>query len=730
MRRISIATLAIVAVSSIWLVEAAQPVADSSRPASAANAGLTNFDQPPPGSEFTETVFGRRVNDPYRWMEDSSRAADVSAWVRAASAHTTAQLAALPVRARLAERMQSISRSSVGYSSVREAGGAIFFLRLDPDSSLPKLIVRAADGKERVLFDPATNASTPAAINNYAPSPSGRLVAIHTAEGGGEVGRIRFIDVATGAFLQDELSPIWGEFPVSWVDEGTVFYTRMAVPAGADPVQNMSAFVHRLGHPASEDVLLLGAGAKAPPLEAQEFPAIYRSPLSDWALGTASGARSDTRVFIARVADLAAGKAAWTDIAGYDDRINVLDMRGDTFYLLSTKHASNGLVLALDAKAPNLAGANVVLDASMLVLEVIVTTSDGLYASAMEDGVARLLYLPNAEGRASPIALPFDGTLSDLAVSADGKRATFSLEGWLENKRYFEVEGGKLRELGIAAETWSGAAAFTVRRDEAISADGTRVLLTILSPRNVAMSGHNATILTAYGSYGTSITPAYSPNIFGWLDNGGVYAVCHVRGGGERGREWHEGGRAENKPNGHADFIACAERLLALGYATPATLGAFGSSAAGLLVAPAALKRPDLFAAVVPRVAILNPTRLAVAENGANQFAEMGDPGTEAGFHALYEEDSYLWLDGAKDSPDWLLPIGLNDRRVEPWMSAKFAAKALARFGDEHLVLVRTDPEAGHGIGSTRDQVIGERADIYAFFLDRFRMTQPPAAGQ
>jgi prolyl oligopeptidase len=663
-------------------------------------------------------------------MEDSSRAADVSAWVRAASAHTTAQLAALPVRERLAERIQSISRSSVAYSSLYDAGTAIFYLRLDPDSSVPKLVVRAGGGDERVLFDPATIKAPPTAINNYTPSPSGRLVAIHTAEGGAEVGRMRFMNVATGEWLPEELAPIWGEFYVSWLDEDTVLYTRMAVPAGDDPLQNLSAFVHHLGHPVSEDSLLLGAGVKAPPFESQEMPTLAAVPISDWTLGVAGGARADARIFMARNADLEAGKPAWKDIAGYDDRINAGDMRGDALYLLTTRQTSNGTLVALDLKAPSLARAQILLEGGKLVLQSFVAAMDGLYVSAMEDGVARLLYLPDAKGIARPIALPFDGTLGDLRTSLDGRRATFSLEGWLDNKRYFEVEGGKLRELGVCAETWSGAHAFTVRREEATSADGTHVPLTILSPRNVALSGRNPTILTAYGSYGISNTPVYSPQFLGWLDNGGVYAVCHVRGGGERGREWHEGGRAAKKPNGHADFIACAERVIELGDATPATLGAFGSSAAGLRIAPAALKRPDLFAAVVPRVAILNPTRLAVAENGPNQFAEMGDPGTEAGFQALYEEDSYLWLDRAKASPDWLLPIGLNDKRVEPWMSAKFAAKALAKFGEGHLVLVRTDPEAGHGIGSTRDQVIEERADIYAFFLDRFRMTQPHAAGE
>ena len=170
--------------------------------------------------------------------------------------------------------------------------------------------------------------------------------------------------------------------------------------------------------------------------------------------------------------------------------------------------------------------------------------------------------------------------------------------------------------------------------------------------------------------------------------------------------------------------------MIDLGITNPSRLGATGVSAGGLLIPPAALKEPHLYAAVVPRVSILNPTRLSAAENGPNQYAEMGDPANAEGLHALYEEDSYQWLAHAEDSPDWMLTVGLNDRRVTPWMSAKFAARALARFGDHHLVLIRTDPEAGHGIGSTRDQVVEERADIYAFLLNRFGAPdfQAPAA--
>jgi prolyl oligopeptidase len=240
--------------------------------------------------------------------------------------------------------------------------------------------------------------------------------------------------------------------------------------------------------------------------------------------------------------------------------------------------------------------------------------------------------------------------------------------------------------------------------------------MVILLPEGGRREGGLPTILEGYGSYGVStLEPGYNPYEAAWLAQGGASALCGTRGGGERGRDWHEGGRGAAKPAAQADFIACAERLIAAGYTTSAQLVGTGTSAGGLLVPPAALRRPDLFTAIVPRVAVLNATRLDQAENGANQFAEMGDPGTADGYRALASQDAYLMLASAQDAPDMLITVGLNDRRVAPWMAAKFAARAQSRFGDRRTILVRADPEAGHGIGSARDRTIAEWADTYAF---------------
>lgn len=684
---------------------------------SAAGEPLSNAPVRPTPEAFSETQFGEQVEDPYRWMEKGERVADVSAFVRQSSAHTVAQLSMLPGRAKLRERIAAGVEAGVRYGDLREAGGRLFYRRTDPGAQHAKMVVRAADGRERILHDPEAGGKKGGAISSFSVSPDGATLAYHLAGGGSEVGAIRFIDVASGRELADRLEPVWGEFRAEWLDNRTLAYTRMAAAGTSDQMLNMRVFLHRLGEKAGP--ALLGAGVDgAPVFEPREFPQVEFQPGSDWAIGSGLGARADGRVMVARRADIAAGRAVWREIADYSDRAGATALDGDTLYLVSTARAPNGEMLAIDLRSGGtLKQARVVMPGSDAILNNIVVASDGIYVTGRTDGVSRLFHI----GKGQPVAeatLPFAGNASGLAP-ADGGGVTLGLQDWFTAPRWFRAKGSKVEALGIDSASYKGIAGARQLRETAISADGTKVPLTILLP-----PGHGAVpaplLLEGYASYGITLTqPLYAQWTFGLLESGGIIAYCGGRGGGERGRSWHEGGRAANKPKGQADLIACGERLVELGLTSPDKMTVMGTSAGGLLAPPAALKRPDLFGGLIANVAILNPTRLAFAENGANQFAEMGDPTTEAGYRGLALQDSYRLLLAATTIPDTLVTVGLNDRRVTPWFSAKFAARALDRFGQDRLVLIRTDPDAGHGIGSARDQLIEQNADVYSFVLSR-----------
>ena len=603
----------------------------------------------PPASNFHETVFGISISDPYRWMEDPAKQSAMTDWIKASSAATIADLAKQPERAAFAAVVEQATRAGVRVSDTTSAGAKLFYRRQNPADRTAKLVVREA-GQERVLLDPQAGNSEVSAIGNYTVAPDGSTVAVQVSTGGGEVGEIRFIDVATGSSKGHALAPVWGEFPVAWLGEGHVAYTRMANTGSvADPLQNMKAAVLAAGAPGPGRFVLGAVVANAPLFDPAEFPIMQASQVSPYILGLGAGARSDSRVLVMRAADLGAGKSSWRPIAEYADQVTSAVARGDDLFLLTTKGAPNGKVLKLAAAFGALAKAETVLAEGKLILNAIEATRDGVYIGAERDGISHLLFLAGGHGPALEIPLPIEGTLSDLRADLDGGSVVFGLNGWTTNTSYYRAKAGKVTPLGLASESWRGASGIAVQKAEAVSADGTHVPMIILLP-SANTRGPLPTILEGYGGYGIdTIAPWYSPPFLAWVAHGGAFAFCGTRGGRERGRQWHEDGRAGKKPNAQADYIACAERLEARQITTKALLIGTGTSAGGTLVPSAVLKRPDLFAGLISRVAMVNATRLAAAENGANQFAEMGDPNTPEGFAGLLTMDGYLALNDASE---------------------------------------------------------------------------------
>lgn len=687
---------------------------------------LTNATVVPARESYREVVFGKEIHDPYRWMEQEERRDEVIRFIRQAGDHTTDQLAALPGRQRLRERTAEAFATGTQYLEVEISGDRTFYRRRDADAQFAKLVMRSADGTERILYDPEKQHGEGAAISSYQLSPDGSVIAFHLSSKGAEIGEIRFVDTASGRLLPDIVAPVWGEFEAAWLDNRTAAITRMTSADGPDATKHMQVVLHRLGTPADK-ASLLGSSARGPAFEPQEFPQVVAGASGDWVLGLGVGARADKRVLVTRRADLLAGRPAWREIATYADEISYTEssgaaIAGDWLYLLSSKGAPNRRLLRLDlAKGHGLADAEIIVPEGQMILTGLVATDQGIYLSSQMDGISRLAFRPHGEGAAlADVELPMRGSLGYLQPTAERSGAIFVMQDWFTAPRWFRADAGKVRSLGIDWTTYAGTRGWRQVTEEAVSADGTHVPLAILLPGPETGKQPRAMLLEGYGSYGINTAePYYARHYFGLIGEGGAVAFCGTRGGGERGRAWHEAGRGPNKPNSHADFVACGERLVELGLTTPERMTVIGTSAGGLLASPAALKRPDLFRSMILNVASLNPTRLASEPNGPNQYAEMGDPGTEEGFRDLLRTDAYQILGSANDMPDTLLLVGLNDNRVAPWNSAKYAARALELFGARRLALVRTDAESGHGIGSSIDVLVETLTDSGAFVLNR-----------
>jgi prolyl oligopeptidase len=224
-------------------------------------------------------------------------------------------------------------------------------------------------------------------------------------------------------------------------------------------------------------------------------------------------------------------------------------------------------------------------------------------------------------------------------------------------------------------------------------------------------------LLDGYGAYGVTLDPSFSALRLAWLERGGVYAVAHVRGGGEYGEEWHLAGKEATKPNTWKDFIACAEFLVREGYTSPAHLAGTGTSAGGILIGRAMTDRPDLFRAAVPRVGVMNALRVEHEPGGPANIPEFGTTTTEAGFHALAEMDAVAHVRAGVRYPAVLLTAGINDSRVEAWQPAKLAAALQERSTGDRPVLLRVGFDAGHGMGLTKAQRAEEATDTYSFLL-------------
>jgi prolyl oligopeptidase len=265
---------------------------------------------------------------------------------------------------------------------------------------------------------------------------------------------------------------------------------------------------------------------------------------------------------------------------------------------------------------------------------------------------------------------------------------------------------------------------FSSKEVKVKSHDGVMVPLSIIFKRDIQLNGKNPTLVKGYGAYGMVYPVYFNPLNIAWLEKGGVIAVAHVRGGGEYGQEWHHAGQKVTKPNTWKDFIASAEYLISEGYTSKDLIAGQGGSAGGILIGRAITERPDLFAAAIINVGDLDALRAETTTNGVPNIQEFGTVTKEEEFHALLEMSSYHHVVDGTKYPAVLLTHGINDPRVDPWMSGKMAARLQAASTSGKPVLFRVNYSAGHGAGPSRDQYLQVTADEMSFLLWQFGLAK------
>ena len=690
-----------------------------------------------PVRPVTDTYYGTPVIDPYRYMENLQDP-EVQTWFKSQNAFAREKLTAIPGRDALLKRVKELSESVPWIDATPLPGDNFLIWKMMPTDDAAKQYLRhGVNGEDKLLLDPRKIQLTPAnqekgknEVLGIFPSPDGKLAVCGIIPGGSEENaELHVIEMATGRDTGDVLSRGVGAeaWTPSWLPDGSGFvYGRLQdLPPGAPPAevrQKFRSYLHRLGTPASADQPVFGYGV-VPSIEVDPtFIASVVIPKgSRYALGVLKGSVArHASYYIAPADAINKPNPPWRKVTDLSDGVTQAAIHGDEIYLLTFKDAPRFKVLRTSTLHPDFVSAEVVVAPGEQVVRSIHPAQDALYVRLLDGGPSRVLRLPyGPKPKAEPLALPFEGS-ADLSTDPRVPGALLNVTSWIKSTRIFIYDPATRRMTDTHMQPlgpFDDPPGLIAEEVKARSHDGTMVPLSIVRKKGVKLDGSNPTWLEGYAAYGVMEEPYFVSVQLAWLERGGIFAVCHARGGGEYGEQWHIAGKGPTKPNTWKDFIACGEYLVAHRYTSPAHLGGDGTSAGGILIGRAVTERPDLFGAALINVGLADTLRMERTDNGQTNIPEFGSAETEAGFRALYEMSTYHHVKDGTHYPAIMLTTGSNDPRVDPWHPAKLTARLQVATSSGKPVLLRVEYGGGHGGGSGKEAQQAMLADRMSFLF-------------
>lgn len=695
------------------------------------------FPTPPPlpsPSPASNTYFGVTVTDPYRYLENLQSPA-VQEFFKEQGAYTARVLAKLdPARRQIFKRIHYLDSIGIGVSDVNRVENVYFFQELKPGWSTSRLFVRkASGGPAKLLVNPDRFAPKPGehvTIDFTAPSLDGAYVAFGVSPNGSEEDITHVVRVSDGKLLPDAITRT--RFGVTgWTLDGRAFfYNRLPqLPPNAPPSETglrPIVYLHVLGTNPEGDRPIFGMGVnRGVNMIPTDVGEVAETPGSRWILGVIGhGVRNEATIYAETVSDLGKRRDGWKKLVDVADDVVGAVADGDTLYLQTHRAAPNYKIVAIDMARPDFSHARTIVATSRTrVLEGLQIAADGLYVQTRKGGSGRLQRFRIARsGQVTAdgvVRLPYDGNI--VAVTGDPRinGVTFGLTSWTHTLLYYETRP----DLGVydshLKPPYPIATNNLVSHEvNARSADGTLVPLSIVTRKNVKLDGSHPTYLEGYGAYGITITPYFDATRLVWLDHNGVYAVCHVRGGGWYGEAWHRAGMIATKQHTVQDFIGCAHYLIDHHYTTSAHLAGEGTSAGGITIGDTIVQQPKLFAAALDIDGVTDALRSEFEPDGPANVPEFGSVKTRTGFLALYQMDAYAHIVKGVAYPAVLINAGMDDPRVTPAEMAKFAARLQAATTSGKPVLLRVSYHEGHGLlGASVSQ--GEQliSDEFSFLL-------------
>ena len=660
----------------------------------------------------TDTYFGTDIEDPYRWLEDD-RSAETEAWVTAENKVTFEYLDQIPYRDELKDELSKIWNYEKLSAPFKEGAYTYYYKNDGLQNQSVLYRKKGDDGKEELFLDPNTfSEDATTSLGEISFSKDGSIVAYSISEGGSDWRKIIIIDAETKKVLEDTLIDV--KFSgISWVANDGFYYSSYDKPEGSElsaKTDQHKLYYHKLGTQQKDDKVIFG--------EKEKYRYIGGSVTEDDRYLIISGgiSTSGNKLFLK---DLTKPNS---EIITIDDNIvtdtYVADNKGSKLYIVTNFNAPNQRMVTTDASNPTPENWKDLIPETENVLSIS-TGSEYIFANYMVDAVSKVLQYDYDGKLVREIELPGIGSAGGFGGKHGDKELYFSFTNYSTPGTIYKLNPneGEYEVYWTPKMEYNGDN-FESKQVFYTSKGGTKIPMIITYKKGIELNGKNPTMLYGYGGFNVSLTPSFSVANAVWMNNGGVYAVANLRGGGEYGKAWHDAGTKLQKQNVFDDFIAAAEYLINENYTSSDYLAIRGGSNGGLLVGATMTQRPELMKVAIPEVGVLDMLRYHTFTAGAGWAYDYGTAeDSEEMFKYLFKYSPVHNVKAGVEYPATIILTGDHDDRVVPAHSFKFAAELQDKQAGTNPVLIRIETNAGHGAGTPVSKTIEQYADIYGFTL-------------
>lgn len=661
--------------------------------------------------ETVDVYFDTKVNDPYRWLEDD-KSAETGAWVKAQNEVTYGYLDKIPFRDALKKRMEKLwNYEKIGAPFIE--GKFTYFSKNNGLQNQSVIYRKDENGKEEVFLDPNTfSKDGTTSLGGLDFSKDGSKAAYSISEGGSDWRKVIIVDALSKKVLEDTLVDV--KFSgVSWLGNEGFYYSSYEKPKGSElsaKTDQHKLYFHKLGTPQKEDQVIFGADQK------RRYVGGYVTEDDHYLVITAANSTYGNELYIKDLTK--PNSPIITIVDNFDSDNNIIENEGSKLFIDTDLNAPNKRVVSVDVSNPKPENWKDFIPETQNILSP--STGGGyFFANYTKDAVSFVQQYDYNGKLIREIKLPSVGTAGGFGGKKKEKILYYTFTNYTTPGTIFSFEpkSGKSEiyqkpKVDFKSDDYESKQVFYT------SKDGTKIPMIITYKKGTKLNGKNPTILYGYGGFNISLTPSFSISNAVWMENGGVYAVANLRGGGEYGKKWHDAGTKLQKQNVFDDFIAAAEYLIAQKYTSSDFLAIRGGSNGGLLVGATMTQRPDLMKVALPAVGVMDMLRYNAFTAGAGWAF---DYGTAQDSKEMFEYlKGYSPVQNVKKGvhyPATMVTTGDHDDRVVPAHSFKFAAELQEKQTGDNPVLIRIDVKAGHGAGKSVAASIQESVDIQAFTL-------------